>query len=110
MQLEMFGFCGEGEGGPLAQGNDLELDGRFPVCTDGGCQAFSHNGTPSLFRPIEAVRQLRGEVMDLCPGSATGDHTYDRSICRKVRDPKIAFAAGMGPPTGGGNFCILARD
>ena len=110
MQLEMFGFCGEGEGGPLAQGNDLELDGRFPVCTDGGCQAFSHNGTPSLFRPIEAVRQLRGEVVDLCPGWATGDHTYDRSICRKVRDPKIAFAAGMGPPTGGGNFCILARD
>jgi len=110
MQLELFGFCGEGEGGPFIESGAVDMDGRYPVCTDGGCMSFSHNGTPSLFRPIEAVRQLRGEVPDLCPGSDAGEHTYDRSICRKVRDPKVAFAASMGPPTGGGNFVLLAKD
>ncbi len=108
-QLEMFGFCGEGEGGPLAESGALDMDGRHPVCTDGGCMSFSHNGTPSLYRSIEAVRQLRGETHDLCPGWETGLHSYDRTRCRAVRDPKIGFAAGMGPPTGGGNFVIMAR-
>jgi len=88
----------------------VNMDGPYPVCTDGGCMAFSHNGTPSLFRPIEAVRQLRGQVSDFCPEADAGRHTYDRLICRKVRDPEVAFAASMGPPTGGGNFVLLAKD
>ncbi len=106
-QLEMLGLCGPGEGGPLAESGALAIDGRYPTCTDGGCMSFSHNGTPSLFRPIEAVRQLRGEVLDDCPG---GRHTYERATCRKVRDPSIGLAMTMGPPTGGGNFVVLARD
>ena len=78
--------------------------------TDGGLQSFGHCGTPGIFKPIEAVRQLRGEVPDLCPGWERGEHTYEKGVCRKVRDPKTAFVATMGPPTGGGFFCILARD
>ena len=109
-QLEMLGLCGPGESGPFVQTGALELDGRYPTCTDGGCMSFSHNGTPSLFRPIEAVRQLRGEVVDDCPDSEAGVHTYDKTRCRRVRDPKIGLAMSMGPPTGGGNFVILARD
>jgi acetyl-CoA acetyltransferase len=109
-QLEMLGLCKPGEGGPFAQSGALALGGRYPTCTDGGCMSFSHNGTPSLFRPIEAVRQLRDEVIDDCPGSASGEHTYDVQLCRKVRDPSIGLAMTMGPPTGGGSFVILARD
>ncbi|MCH8194986.1 MAG: hypothetical protein IIB12_02825, partial [Chloroflexi bacterium] len=51
---------------------------------------------------------FRGEVNDLCPQSAQGVHTYDRSICRKVRDPKLA--ACCGPMTGRHSFAILAKD
>ena len=41
---------------------------------------------------IEAVQQLRpqGVVDDLCNGA----HTYDRTICRQVRNPQIALLCG----------------
>ena len=110
MQWELFGFCGRGEGGPLVDSGVMELDGRWPTCTDGGCQSFSHMGAPALLRPIEAVRQLRCESPDPCPGWARGEHSHVAGQCRQARDPKIAFAASMGPPTGGGNFAILALD
>jgi len=109
MQWEMLGFCGVGEGGPFVDTGVMELDGRYPTCTDGGCQSFSHMGAPALLRPIEAVRQLRGEVKDDCPGWEKGEHTYTPGICRAVRDAQIALAVSMGPPTGGGNFALLAR-
>ena len=51
---------------------------------------------------------MRNEVKDLCPEWAAGVHTYDRSICRKVRDPKIA--ASCGPLTGRHSFALLAKD
>jgi len=110
MQWEMLGFCGGGEGGPFVESGVMELGGRYPTCTDGGCHSFSHMGAPALLRPIEAVRQLRGEVKDLCPGWPTGEHTYMPGVCRAARDPRIALAVSMGPPSGGGNFALLARD
>jgi len=109
-QWEMLGFCKAGEAGPFVETGVMELDGRYPTCTDGGCMAFSHNGTPSLFRPIEAARQLRGEVMDDCPGWEQGEHTFKKDLCRAVKDAKVGMAVSMGPPTGGGNFVLLARD
>ncbi len=66
-------------------------------------------GAPALLRPIEAVRQLRGEVRDRCPGWERGEHTREPWRCRAARDPEVALAGGMGPPTGGGNFALLAR-
>jgi acetyl-CoA acetyltransferase len=110
MRWEMLGFCGPGEGGPFVESGVMELGGRWPTCTDGGCQSFSHMGTPALLRPIEAVRQLRRETRDLCPGWARGEHTHEPGRCRQARDPQIALAVSMGPPTGGGNFVVLARD
>jgi hypothetical protein len=47
-------------------------------------------------------------VEDLCPSWASGEHTYDRSLCRKVRDPRIAAVAG--PMTGVFSFCLLGLD
>ena len=109
MQYETYGFCGQGEAGEFVKSGVMRLDGRYPTCTDGGNLSFSHNGNPTLFRPIEAVRQLRGDVRDGCPGWDRGEHTHDPSLCRAVRDPQVAFVTNAGPPTGGGSFMVLAR-
>jgi acetyl-CoA acetyltransferase len=105
MAFEMFGFCGRGEAADLVADGVMEIDGRLPTCTDGGNQSFSHNGSPVLFRPIEAVRQLRGEVRDACPADG---HTHVPG-CRAVRDPRLAFVSNPGPPTGGNSFMVLGR-
>jgi hypothetical protein len=64
---------------------------------------------PYNFKQIEVVKQFRNLVEDLCPGWARGEHTYDRSLCRKVRDPKLAV--GCGPLTDARHaFTILAKD
>ena len=64
-QLEVFGFCGEGEGGDFVMDGHLRMDGRFPVVTNGGVMSFSHAGLAQLLqKPISAVQQLRGEYPD----------------------------------------------
>ncbi len=110
MQWEMLGFCGPGDGGPFVESGVMALDGRYPTCTDGGCLSFSHMGVPALLRPIEAVRQLRGEIADACPDWRSGVHTHQPGQCRQVRDAEVALAVSMGPPTGGGQFVVLALN
>jgi acetyl-CoA acetyltransferase len=63
-QLEAFGFCGEGEGGPFVSDGHIAIDGSHPVTTDGGTMSFSHAGAnPQMMqRAIRAVQQLRGEA------------------------------------------------
>ena len=63
-QLEAFGFCGEGEGGPFVADGHIAIDGSHPVTTDGGTMSFSHAGAnPQMMqRAIRAVHQLRGEA------------------------------------------------
>lgn len=62
-QLEVAGFCKEGEGADFAAQTGIGLTGGLPVCTDGGLLAHSHIGwgAPTL-KIVEAVRQLRGEA------------------------------------------------
>jgi acetyl-CoA acetyltransferase len=66
------------------------LDGDTPVNTHGGLlsEAYIHG----LNHVIEAVQQLRpgGVRDDLCQGA----HTYDRSECRQVRNPRIGLVCG----------------
>jgi acetyl-CoA acetyltransferase len=64
-QLEAFGFCAEGEGGPFVEDGGIGPDGRLPVTTDGGLMSYSHAGIAAqmLQRVIRGVQQLRGE----CP-------------------------------------------
>ena len=107
MQYEALGFCEMGEGGPFGVEN-VGLDDPFPICPDGGNQSYSHPGNPYNFKIIEAVRQMRNEVKDLCPQWQKGLHTYDRNLCRKIRNPKIA--AACGPITGRHSFALLAKD
>lgn len=107
-QFEALGFCEFGEGGdyvPAVMG----LDEAHPVCPDGGNLAYSHFGLPDNFKQIEIVRQFRGDVPDLCPDADKGIHTYDRRLCRKVRDPKLAV--GCGAMTDARHaFTLLAKD
>ncbi len=60
MQLEGFGFCKEGEGGPFVRSGVIKKTGALPVNTHGGLlsEAYIHG----FNHVIEAVQQLRGEA------------------------------------------------
>lgn len=60
MQLEHYGFCKPGQGGPFVADGGIALDGKIPANTGGGqISGFYAAG----FTPIiEAVKQLRGEA------------------------------------------------
>ena len=64
-QLEAFGFCPAGEGGPFVEEGNIAAGGCLPVTTDGGTMSFSHPGinAQQLQRVIRAAQQLRGS----CP-------------------------------------------
>ena len=60
-QLEAFGFCGEGEGGPFVEAGHIDPGGRLPINTDGGLLSFNHSGqAQSLQRVGRAAQQLQG--------------------------------------------------
>jgi hypothetical protein len=108
VQFETLGFCEPGEGGAYVP-DAIKVDGVHPSSMDGGNLAYSHNMIPYNFKQIEVVNQFRNRVEDLCPGWERGEHTYDRRICRKVREPKLAV--GCGPLTDARHaFTILAKD
>jgi acetyl-CoA acetyltransferase len=59
MQLEAYGFCGPGEGGPFVEAGGIRGGGTVPTNTGGGqLSGFYCTG----FTPIvEGIRQLRGD-------------------------------------------------
>jgi acetyl-CoA acetyltransferase len=59
VQLEEWGFCAKGEGGPLAASGALTLDGELPANTAGG--NLSEGYLHGVNHILEGVRQLRGE-------------------------------------------------
>jgi len=76
-QLEDFGFCQRGEGGPFVEDGNIALSGTIPVNPHGGLlsEAYIHG----LNHVIEAVQQLRMEA-----GS------------RQVAGAEIALVTGFG--------------
>jgi len=60
LQLEAYGFCGKGEGGPFAASGALKKDGRLPINTGGG--HLSEGYVHGMNHIVQAVRQLRGEA------------------------------------------------
>jgi len=58
MQLESFGFCGEGEAGAFIEDGQIGIDGAIPCNTAGGnlAEAYIHG----VNHILEGVRQLRG--------------------------------------------------
>ena len=68
-QLEDFGFCERGEGGPFAESGALELDGAIPFNTSGGhlSEAYIHG----MGHVVEGVRQIRGTSSQQVPNAET---------------------------------------
>jgi len=66
-QLEDYGFCAKGEGGPFASSGSLELGGRLPINTGGG--HLSEGYIHGMNHIVEGVRQIRGESSSQVPGA-----------------------------------------
>ncbi len=92
-QLEVCGFCDEGEGAAFAADVGIGLDGGLPINPDGGGFSYSHPAWCAVtLRVIEAVRQLRGEAGD-----------------RQVADAEIALVTGAGAGPQYWNLMLLGR-
>jgi len=76
-QLEDFGFCEKGDGGPFIAEGNISLKGRIPVGTNGGL--LSEGYVHGFNNVAEAVYQLRG-------------------VCgpRQVKDAEIVLCSGFG--------------
>ncbi|WP_223167607.1 thiolase C-terminal domain-containing protein [Nonomuraea sp. SYSU D8015] len=62
VQLEDYGFCAKGEGGPYVASGATALDGPLPVNTHGGF--LSEGYVHGVNHIAEAVSQLRGDAGD----------------------------------------------
>jgi acetyl-CoA C-acetyltransferase len=63
MSLEACGFAERGQGPRMALDGAIRLDGRLPVCTQGGLKARGHPvGATGMYQIVETVQQLRGEA------------------------------------------------
>ncbi|HEY1653016.1 MAG TPA: thiolase family protein [Acidimicrobiales bacterium] len=71
-QLEAYGFCEPGEGGPMVESGAVGTGGSLPVTTDGGTMSFSHPGVAAqqFQRVVRGVQQLRGECTSMQVGGA----------------------------------------
>jgi acetyl-CoA acetyltransferase len=76
-QLEDYGWCAKGEGGPFVEEGHIGPDGDTPVNTGGGLLSSYHYG--DLTGISEAISQLRGEAGE-----------------RQVPDAKVALVTGHG--------------
>jgi acetyl-CoA acetyltransferase len=57
-QIEDYGFCKKGEGGPFVASGALKLGGRLPTNTSGGQLSEAH--CEGVLQIVEGVRQLQG--------------------------------------------------
>lgn len=69
LQLEDWGFCKKGEGGPFVASGEIDLGGRVPINTGGG--HMSEGYIHGMNHVVEGVRQIRGESTSQVPGAET---------------------------------------
>lgn len=67
LQLEDYGFCAPGEGGPFASSGALDLTGSLPINTSGG--HLSEGYIHGMNHIVEGVRQIRGESTSQVPNA-----------------------------------------
>jgi acetyl-CoA acetyltransferase len=65
IQLEDYGFCDKGEGGPFAASGAIDLGGTVPINTAGG--HLSEGYINGMNHVLEGVRQVRGESTSQVP-------------------------------------------
>lgn len=58
LQIEDYGFCAKGEGGPFASSGAIDKGGRLPINTSGG--HLSEGYLHGMNHVVEGVRQVRG--------------------------------------------------
>jgi acetyl-CoA acetyltransferase len=92
LQLEDYGFCKKGEGGPFAASGALEFDGELPTNTSGGQLSEGH--VQGMLQICEGVRQIR----------------HEHGPERQVKDAQIALVTGHGGNTVSQSAVILARE
>ncbi len=68
LQLEDWGFCKKGEGGPFAASGAIDIDGTLPINTGGG--HLSEGYIHGMNHVLEGVRQIRGESTSQVPDAA----------------------------------------
>ena len=92
VQLEDYGFCAKGEGGPYAASGAIEPGGELPVNTHGGF--LSEGYVHGINHVAEAVSQLRGTAGD-----------------RQVPGAEVALSTSQpGYVLAGTSALILRRD
>ncbi|OSY37074.1 acetyl-CoA acetyltransferase [Pseudonocardia autotrophica] len=69
LQLEDWGFCAKGEGGPFAASGNLGPGGSLPINTAGG--HLSEGYVHGMNHVLEGVRQIRGTSTSQVPGAET---------------------------------------
>jgi acetyl-CoA acetyltransferase len=69
VQLEDYGFCKKGEGGPFAASGAIEKGGSLPINTSGGDLSEGYIQGFNLI--VEGVRQIRGESTSQVPNAET---------------------------------------
>jgi acetyl-CoA acetyltransferase len=69
MQLEDYGFCKRGEGGPFVESGAIRLNGSIPVNPHGG--QLSEGYIIGMTHIREAVEQLRGTAVNQIAGART---------------------------------------
>ena len=63
LTIEELGYCAPGEGARMVLSGETDINGRFPVNTDGGLISRGHPvGATGAAQVVEIVRQLRGEA------------------------------------------------
>ena len=88
-QLEDFGFCAKGEGGPFVADGQITPGGNIPVGTNGGL--LSEGYVHGLNNVLEAVSQLRGDAG-----------------ARQIEGVEVALASGWGANVG--SALVLTRE
>ncbi len=69
LQLEDWGFCQKGEGGPFVADGNIELGGALPINTGGG--HMSEGYIHGMNHIVEGVRQMRGTSSSQVVGAET---------------------------------------
>ena len=67
LQLEDYGFCARGEGGPFAESGAVDMSGSLPINTAGG--HLSEGYIHGMNHVVEGVRQVRGQSTSQVEGA-----------------------------------------